>query len=185
VKFQPTSIEGFVIVELDVHRDERGECARTFCKDAFRAHGIDFAVVQTNLSFNRHAHTLRGLHLQLPPFGEPKIVSCVRGRIFDVAVDLREDSPTYRRWEAVELSSERGRVAYLDAGLAHGFLTLEPDSDIHYLMGAPYQPDQARGYRWDDPAFAIEWPATPAVISKRDASYPWLDGSRAGKASGR
>ncbi|MGZ8335698.1 MAG: dTDP-4-dehydrorhamnose 3,5-epimerase family protein [Allosphingosinicella sp.] len=175
MRFRPTAIEGFLVVELDVHEDARGGFSRTYCEDEFRAQGIDFRVSQANLSTNRHAHTLRGLHLQAPPHGEPKLVSCVRGRIFDVAVDLRASSPTYLRWEAVELAPELGRMVYLDAGLAHGFLTLEPDSDAHYLMGTRYRPESARGYRWDDPAFAIAWPAAPAIISDRDAAYPLID----------
>ncbi len=174
MRFLPTGIEGFRIVELDIHRDDRGGFARTFCAQSFADAGIDFQVVQANLSINPALHTLRGLHLQQAPHGEPKIVSCTRGRIFDVAVDLREDSPTYLKWEGVELGL--GRMAWLDKGLAHGFLTLEPDSDVHYLMGAPFVPESARGYRWNDPALAIDWPAAPAVISDRDAGHPLIAG---------
>lgn len=174
MQFRPTSIDGFVIVELDPIEDERGAFVRTFCEREFRSAGIGFNVVQANLSLNTHRHTLRGLHFQEPPFGEPKIVSCTRGRIFDVAVDLRPDSETYLEWKGVELGAETGRMVYLAEGLAHGFLTLEAESQIHYLMGAEYRPEQARGLRWDDPALAIAWPAPPAVISERDSTYPLL-----------
>jgi dTDP-4-dehydrorhamnose 3,5-epimerase len=163
-----------VIVELDVRSDERGGFCRTFCEAEFAAAGIPFRVVQANLSFNPHRHTLRGMHFQKAPHGEPKIVSCLRGRIFDVAVDLREQSPTYLHWEAIELAPGEARMLYLAEGLAHGFLTLEPESEVYYLMGAHYVMDEARGVRWDDPAFAIEWPTAPALISDRDRNFPLL-----------
>ena len=171
MRFRPTAIQGFTIVELDVQHDARGAFCRTYCEQEFAAAGMDFRVVQANLSFNPHVHTLRGLHFQGSPHGEPKIVSCLKGRMFDVAVDLRPGSATFRRWEAVELAPELGRMTYLAEGLAHGFLTLEPDTEVHYLMGAPYVPGAAQGVRWDDPAFAIEWPAQPALISERDRAY--------------
>lgn len=174
MQFRPTSIQGFVIVELEPIADERGAFVRTFCEREFKSAGIDFNVVQSNLSLNTHRHTLRGLHFQEPPYGEPKIVSCVKGRIFDVAVDLRPGSSTYLQWESVELGGETARMVFLAEGLAHGFLTLEPESEVHYLMGAEYRPGHARGLRWDDPALAIDWPAPPAVISDRDSQYPLL-----------
>jgi dTDP-4-dehydrorhamnose 3,5-epimerase len=115
------------------------------------------------------------LHFQQPPFEEPKVVSCSRGRIWDVAVDIRPASPTFRRWEAFELSEDGATAVYLPAGIAHGFLTLEPDSEVSYLMGAAFVAEAARGIRWDDPAIGIKWPAQPAVISERDRSFPLLD----------
>lgn len=172
--FTPTSIAGVTIVELEPHHDARGSFARTFCAEEFAAAGIPLKVAQVNLSSNRARHTLRGLHYQRAPFGEPKIVACLRGRIFDVAVDVRPNSPTYLRWEAVELSFDGGRMFCLSEGIAHGFLTLEPDSAVQYLMGAAYRPGAAVGLRWNDPALAIAWPAEPAAISERDSNYPLL-----------
>ena len=187
MRFRPTGIDGFTIVELDVRRDARGAFCRTFCEREFAEAGIPFRVVQANLSINPHVHTLRGMHFQEAPHGEPKIVSCLRGRMFDVAVDLRPESPTYRRWQGVELSPGGGQMVHLTEGLAHGFLTLEPDTEVNYLMGAPYVPEAARGVRWDDPAFAIDWPAAPATISERDQTYSLIEsaapgGGRAGPA---
>ena len=175
MRFTPTAIEGFVIVELDVHRDERGAFSRTFCEAEFAAAGMPFRVAQANLSINPHPHTLRGLHYQEAPHAEAKIVSCLGGRIYDVAVDLRPDSPTYGRWQGVELAPGLARMVHIAEGLAHGFLTLEPDSEVHYLMAAAYAPAAGRGVRWDDPAIGIDWPAAPALISERDRAYPLLE----------
>jgi dTDP-4-dehydrorhamnose 3,5-epimerase len=174
MRFRPTRLEGFLVIELDLHVDERGSFGRAFCADEFKSAGIPFEVVQTNISLNPHRHTLRGMHYQQPPNGEPKVVLCTHGRIFDVAVDLRPDSPTYLQWEAVQLELGEGvaRAVYIAPGLAHGFLTLEPDSDVYYLMGAVYVPGSGRGVRWHDPAIGIIWPAPPAVISPKDATYP-------------
>jgi dTDP-4-dehydrorhamnose 3,5-epimerase len=174
MRFTPTRIAGVTIVELEPSQDARGSFARTFCAEAFAAAGIPFEVVQVNLSSNRARHTLRGLHYQRAPFGEPKIVACLRGRIFDVVVDVRPNSPTYLQWEGVELSFDGGRMLCLSEGIAHGFLTLEPDSEVQYLMGAAYRPEAAAGLRWNDPALAIEWPAEPAAISERDRNHPLL-----------
>ena len=174
MRFVPTRIEGVTIVELESHRDERGGFARTYCEEEFAAAGVPFHVNQANLSFNTAALTLRGLHFQRAPHGEPKIVSCVRGRIFDVAVDARLSSVTYLQWEALELSPELDRMFCLAEGIAHGFLTLEPESEVHYLMGAPYVPEAAGGLRWNDPAIGIAWPAAPLVISERDRGYPLI-----------
>ena len=175
MRIEQTEIEGVVILRWDLVDDQRGSFARTFDREEMDAAGLSFSVVQANISRNTAKHTLRGLHMQLPPHGEPKIVSCPRGRIWDVAVDMRENLATYRRWFAVELHDDGDSALYLPEGVAHGFLTLEPDSEVHYLMGAPYVPAAAAGFRWDDPALAIEWPAPPAVISERDAAYPLLE----------
>jgi dTDP-4-dehydrorhamnose 3,5-epimerase len=156
-------------------RDERGGFARTFCQTELAAAGLPFHVHQTNVSRNTARHTLRGMHYQHAPHGEPKIVSCSRGRIWDVAVDLRPASPTYRKWAAYELGPDTDCALHLPEGIAHGFLTLEPDSEVHYLMGAVFVPGAATGLRWDDPAIGIDWPAAPEVISERDATYPLLD----------
>lgn len=164
-----------VILRWELGEDERGSFGRIYCEQEMAAAGIPFRIAQANISRNKARHTLRGLHMQHAPHGEPKIVSCSRGRIWDVAVDLREDSPTCRRWLAFELHEGGDCALHLPTGVAHGFLTLDPDSEVHYLMGAPYVPGAATGIRWDDPAIGIDWPAEPAVISNRDASYPLLE----------
>jgi dTDP-4-dehydrorhamnose 3,5-epimerase len=174
MRVEPTGIEGLFLLEWEISEDARGRFARTFCRDSLARAGLMFQLVQANVSRNPTRHTLRGLHFQTRPHGETKIVSCVAGRIFDVAVDLREDSPTYLRWEAFELSAEGGRSLYIPEGLAHGFLTLEPESDIHYLTDAAYVPAADSGVRWDDPVLGIAWPAPPALISKRDLGLPPL-----------
>ena len=174
MRFEPTRIPGVILIRLDLKTDARGGFARTFCTDEMAAAGLPFTVVQANLSRNTARRTLRGLHYQQAPYGEPKIVSCPRGRIWDVAVDLREDSPTYRDWQAFELSPHSDSALHLPTGVAHGFITLEPDSEIHYLMGAAYVPGAATGVRWDDPALDIDWPVPPAVISDADQGYAML-----------
>jgi len=157
-----------------VAEDARGSFARTFCRADLAAAGIHFTVEQANLSRNPVRGTLRGLHFQAEPHGEPKIVSCVRGRIWDVAVDIRRGSETYGQWRGFELSPDRACAVHIPQGFAQGFLTLEPDSEVHYLMGAPYVPEAGMGIRWDDPDLAIAWPAPPALLSDRDATLPRL-----------
>jgi dTDP-4-dehydrorhamnose 3,5-epimerase len=173
MQFVQTPLPGAWVVELDLLGDERGWFARTFDADEFEQRGLNPAVVQCNASFNARSGTLRGMHYQAEPHGESKLVRCVRGAIFDVAVDLRSDSPTYRRWHGVELSAENRLAFYIPAGLAHGFQTLTDDSEVLYQMGHPYVPDAARGVRWDDPAFGIQWPASDGerVVSERDSSF--------------
>ena len=175
MRIEPTAIEGVVILRWELVEDERGSFARTFCTEEMEAAGLPFNVLQANVSRNFARHTLRGLHMQRAPHGEPKIVSCPRGRMWDVAVDMRAGSSTYRRWTAVELFEDGDSALHLPAGVAHGFLTLEPDTEVQYLMGAPYEPSAASGIRWDDPAIGIDWPHRPAVISERDAAYPYLE----------
>lgn len=172
MRFQPTAIEGVTIVEIEPHRDDRGFFARLHCPDEFAAAGHPFVPAQTSLSRNTAAFTLRGLHYEAAPHEEAKLVRATRGRIFDVAVDLRPDSPTYSRWTGAELSAENGRALLIGRGMAHGFLTLEPDTDVLYQIDRIFEPGHGRGARWDDPAFGIEWPAAPKVISERDATYP-------------
>ncbi|MHB8531698.1 MAG: dTDP-4-dehydrorhamnose 3,5-epimerase [Solirubrobacteraceae bacterium] len=175
MRFVKTPLAGVWVIEHERLEDERGWFARTFDASEFGSCGMNPAVVQANASYNERAGTLRGMHYQADPHGESKLVRCVRGAIFDVAVDLRDGSPTRGRWHGVELSEQNGRAFYIPAGLAHGFQTLTDGSEVHYLMGDPYVPEAARGVRWDDPAFAIEWPPAPPggrVISERDASYP-------------
>lgn len=174
MRFVETPISGVWLIEPERLQDERGWFTRTYDADEFAARGLDVPV-QCNASFNAARGTLRGLHYQAEPHGESKLVRCVRGAIFDVAVDLREGSPTRGRWHGVELSAENGCAFYIPAGLAHGFQTLADSSEVLYQMGHRYVPDAARGVRWDDPAFAIAWPEAPPggrTISERDGSYP-------------
>jgi dTDP-4-dehydrorhamnose 3,5-epimerase len=176
MRFVETPLPGAWVIELEEIEDERGWFARTFDAEEFRSRGLTPDVVQCNASFNHRAGTLRGMHHQADPHGESKLVRCVRGAIFDVAVDLRADSPTCRDWHGVELSAENRRAFYIPAGLAHGFQTLTDDTEVLYQMGNSYVPGAARGVRWDDPAFGIEWPAFDGerTISAKDASYPDL-----------
>lgn len=177
MRFEQSPLYGAWIIEPDRIEDERGWFARTYDCDEFAARGLDPAVVQCNASFNAVAGTLRGLHLQLAPHGEPKLVRCTRGAVLDVVVDLRPDSPTHRQWFGAELSEDNGRALYVPVGLAHGFQTLRDASEVLYMMGHEYVPEAASGVRWDDPAFAISWPpAEHRVISERDASYPDYSG---------
>lgn len=178
MRFRALPIAGPVVVELEPHIDDRGAFARTFCVDEFAAAGLPIDFPQCNLSINHRAGTMRGMHYNASPWGESKLVRCVRGAVHDVIVDLRVASPTRFEHVAIELSAENRLALFVPADFAHGFLTLQDDSDVTYHMGARYVPDAARGMRWDDPALGIEWPGTPAVISPADASYPWLDRPR-------
>ena len=173
MRFHAAPLPGAWVIELERIEDDRGWFARTFDAGEFHARGLAGEVVQANASFNRRAGTLRGMHYQAEPHGEPKLVRCSRGRIFDVAVDLRPTSPTYCRWHAVELGAEEGSMFYLPAGMAHGFQTLEDDCEVQYLMGQEYVAAAGRGVRFDDPVFAIDWPpAAERIISDRDRGYP-------------
>jgi len=172
VRFTPTPIAGAVIIDLDRHVDERGFFARAWCADEFVAAGLPGRFVQSSVSWNEHRHTLRGMHWQAEPHGEGKLVRCTRGAILDVAVDIRSESPTYLEHVGVQLDEHNRRAIFLAPGLAHGFLTLEAATEVLYEMDTRYVPSAARGARWDDPAFAIDWPASPNVISERDRSYP-------------
>ena len=166
-----TELPGVVVVELEKLRDERGFFARSFCAEEFAGHGLVSHFPQANISHNREQGTLRGMHYQAEPKPEPKLVRCTRGAIFDVVIDLRADSAGYCRWTARELTADNHVGLYVPAGCAHGFLTLEAGCEVSYLMGEVYQADLARGVRWNDPAFAIDWPRTPEIISPRDAAY--------------
>lgn len=177
MRFTATQIEGVVIVDLDVVADERGSFSRLHCPEEFAAAGHPFTPLQTSLSRNAKAHTLRGMHYEAAPHAEAKLVRATRGAIFDVAVDLRADSPTYLQWTGTELSAANGRALLIGKGMAHGFITLEDDTDVLYQIDRMFEPGHGRGVRWDDPAFAIEWPGPPLVISERDASYPDYGGA--------
>lgn len=174
--FSRASIAGAYVVDLDPVHDERGFFARAFCEQEFEQHGLASRFPQCNVSFNRRRHTLRGLHYAVPPHREAKLVRCTRGAIFDVIVDLRRDSPTCFRWFGIELSERTRRMLYVPEGVAHGFLTLQPSTEVFYQMGAAYAPEAARGIRWDDPRFGIEWPHRPTLMSERDRTLPDFTG---------
>jgi dTDP-4-dehydrorhamnose 3,5-epimerase len=174
LRFRETTIEGVVVVEMDPIRDERGFFARAWCRDEFMAAGQPIDWVQVNVAHSVSAGTLRGVHLQRAPFGEHKLVRCTRGRLQDVAVDLRPDSPTYRRWVSVELTHGNGLMLLIPPGCAHGALSLEPETDFEYHTSRSYTPAAATGVRYDDPALAIEWQAPVQVVSAADRSWPLL-----------
>jgi dTDP-4-dehydrorhamnose 3,5-epimerase len=172
VIFTEAAIPGVFLVGIEPASDARGFFARLQCPQAFADAGLDFQPAQTSLSRNHAAATLRGMHYQAAPMAETKLVRVVRGAAFDVVVDLRPDSPTFRRWAGFELSADNARAVFIPEGIAHGFLTLEPDTDVLYQIAPAYTPGHDRGVRWDDPAFGIDWPRPPSVISARDAAYP-------------
>lgn len=177
MRFVPAGLAGAWILEPERHADERGSFARTFDEAVFARRGLVTHFPQHSVSFNRRRGTLRGLHLQAAPHEETKLVRCSRGAVVDVAVDLRPGSATYRAHLAVELSADNGRQLYIPQGCAHGFQTLADDTELHYLISTPYMAAAVRGYRWDDPAFGIEWPLPVTVISERDRALPCLDGT--------
>ncbi|MBT3295040.1 MAG: dTDP-4-dehydrorhamnose 3,5-epimerase [Verrucomicrobia bacterium] len=175
MKIEAADLPGVMRIGLEPSVDERGYFARTFDRDALAAAGLTTDYPEHSISFNRAAGTLRGMHWQVAPHGESKIVRCTRGRVYDVAVDIRPDSPTYRRWVGEELSAINGEALYIPHGFAHGFLTLEPESELLYYISHPYVPEAVRGFRYDDVDVEIAWPAQPAVISARDLALPTLD----------
>ena len=170
--FTETTLPGVLVLALEKLADERGFFARSFCAEEFAAQGLHSHFPQANISFNNAKGTLRGMHYQADPKPEPKVVRCARGAIFDVAVDLRVGSSTYCGWTGHELSAGNGLALYVPPGCAHGFITLKENCEVHYLMGEFYNADLARGVRWNDPSFAIDWPLVPRVLSERDAAYP-------------
>jgi dTDP-4-dehydrorhamnose 3,5-epimerase len=162
--FTETELAGAFVIELERHTDERGFFARTFCQQEFEAHGLRAEVAQCNVSFNKRKGTLRGMHYQAAPFAEAKLVRCTAGSIYDVIIDLRPASPTFKRHFAVELSAENHRMLYIPDDFAHGFQTLEDDTEVFYQMAQRYSAEHARGVRWNDPAFGIEWPKGERII---------------------
>ncbi|WP_319773484.1 dTDP-4-dehydrorhamnose 3,5-epimerase [Breoghania sp.] len=172
MRFCKTEIPDVFVVEATPHEDARGAFARLYCPNEFAEAGIAFAPQQVNLSTNVRKHTLRGMHFQPAPYAEAKLVRAVAGRAFDVVVDLRPESPTCGRWIGVELCAKAMNAVFVPQGCAHGFLTLEDDTALLYQMGRIYAPGHGAGYRWDDPAFGIEWPAAPVVISEQDCQWP-------------
>jgi dTDP-4-dehydrorhamnose 3,5-epimerase len=173
VKLTPAKLAGSWTVEIEPIGDERGFFARIWDEQVFADAGAPVRNVQTNLSYNRRRGTIRGLHWQVEPYGETKFLRCTRGSVFDVAVDLRRDAPTYGQWQGVVLSAEQRNLVFVPAGCAHGYQALEDDSEVSYQVSHPYQPGSERGIRWDDPAIGIEWPIThDVVVSPKDASWP-------------
>jgi len=171
VIFTETVLSGAFVVELDPMQDERGFFARSWCQQEFAAHGLNPNLVQCNISFNKKRGTLRGMHYQEKPHEEAKLVRCTRGAIYDVIIDLRPDSPTHRRWFGAELTADNYRMLYVPEGFAHGFQTLEDDSEVFYQMSVAHHPDAARGVRFDNPEFAIAWPIVDIIISPRDGLF--------------
>ena len=172
MKFTETQLNNAFIIELERIADQRGFFARAWCKNEFEAHGLNSSLVQCNLSFNRCQGTIRGMHYQVAPFEETKIVRCTRGAIFDVIIDLRSGSTTYLQWIGVELSAENRKMLYVPEGFAHGYQTLEGDSEIFYQTSQFFVPGSERGVRWDDPIFGIDWPASDnLVISEKDRNW--------------
>jgi dTDP-4-dehydrorhamnose 3,5-epimerase len=172
VDFEPAALDGAWVLHLDRHEDERGFFARVWCAEEFQRRGLHPKLAQCSLSYNHSAGTLRGMHYQSAPSQEVKVVRCVRGSIHDVLIDLRRESPTYRKWVARELTADNRLSFYVPQGVAHGFVTLSDGAEVLYLISTPHEPGLARGVRWDDPAFNVEWPRRPAVISERDRTYP-------------
>lgn len=174
MKFIETGLDGAFIITPQPITDSRGLFARVFCSEEFAAHGLDCRIVQCNISFNPVKGTLRGLHYQVEPHREVKLVRCTMGGIFDVIVDCRPGSPTHLRWIGVELSAANRTMLYVPKGCAHGYITLCDNTEVFYQVSEFYNPECERGLRWDDPALGIEWPLRPASISQKDRSYPWL-----------
>jgi dTDP-4-dehydrorhamnose 3,5-epimerase len=175
VVFHETTLKGAFLIQLELFADERGSFGRSYCSREFEEHGLDPRVVQCSVSYNRNRGTLRGMHYQAAPHEEAKLIRCGRGAMYDVIVDLRPASPTFRRWTAFELRAEPGspsNMVYVPQGFAHGFLTLENDTEVIYQMSEFFAPHVARGFRWNDPAFDIQWPEPVTVISDRDRTYP-------------
>jgi dTDP-4-dehydrorhamnose 3,5-epimerase len=166
--FTETKLKGAFIIDVERNEDDRGFFGRSWCKKEFEAHGLNSDFVQSSVSYTRHAKTLRGLHYQVPPFAECKIVRCTSGTVFDVIVDIRPESPTFTEWISVELTGNNFRTIYVPQGFAHGFISLKDHASVHYMASQYYTPDSESGLLFDDPTFNIEWPMQPLHISKKD-----------------
>ncbi len=178
--FRETPLRGAFVIDLEPQVDPRGFFARTWCENEATAHGLNPRVAQCSVSFNARRGTLRGMHYQAAPHEEAKVVSCTRGALFDVIIDLRRGSPTFARHVDVVLTAENRRRVYVPEGFAHGFQTLEDDTEVCYQISERYHPELARGVAWDDPAFGINWPIAEPSLSEQDSCRPWLDGQRSG-----
>jgi dTDP-4-dehydrorhamnose 3,5-epimerase len=172
--FQETKLKGAFSIEIEPIVDERGFFARSFCQKEFNAHRLPIQIAQTNISYNKKRGTIRGMHYQVSPYEEAKIVSCLRGSIYDVIIDLRQKSPTFQQWISSELSAENHKMLFIPEGFAHGFQTLEDNTEVFYLMSEFYHPEAARGIRFDDPIFRIKWPLEHSTVSSKDCSYPFF-----------
>jgi dTDP-4-dehydrorhamnose 3,5-epimerase len=172
MKFEESKISGAFEIAPESIPDERGFFARTWCQNEFALHRLNSRLVQCNISFNTRVGTLRGMHYQASPHAETKLVRCTQGAIYDVVMDMRAESPTFKKWFGAELTAENHRMIYVPEGCAHGFITLKDKTEVFYQMSEFYKPESARGVRWDDPAFKITWPAKVQVISERDRNYP-------------
>lgn len=171
--FKETKLKGAFVIEPEKFEDQRGFFARSFSQKEFSAHGLRAQFVEAGISFNLRKHTVRGMHFQAPPHAQAKLVRCTRGAIYDVMIDLRRDSPTYKEWFAQELTSRNRLMLYIPEGFAHGYQTLEDESEIFYQLSDGYAPSSERGVRWNDPVFGINWPVTEGVImNERDRTYP-------------
>jgi dTDP-4-dehydrorhamnose 3,5-epimerase len=171
MQFSRTTLDGALLITLEPTHDNRGFFARSFSVEEFMCHGLETTFPQHSMSYSARAGTLRGMHYQIEPAGEVKLVRCTRGTVHDVIVDIRPQSPTYRKWEAFTLSEENRNQLYIPKGFAHGFQTLNDDVEMSYLISAPYQPELARGFRYDDPAFAIDWPLSLTTVSEKDLCW--------------
>ena len=175
MKISETRLAGAYVIEPELLKDDRGFFARTFCRSELQALNLETDIEQCSISFNVNKRTLRGMHYQIAPHEEVKIVRCTMGAAFDVIVDLRPDSPTFRRWTGLELSEENRMMVYVPKGFAHGFQTLRDDTELQYQISIAYAPSSARGIRWDDPKLAVQWPLPVTHISDKDRDYPLLD----------
>jgi dTDP-4-dehydrorhamnose 3,5-epimerase len=172
VIFTETELKGAYIIEIEELKDHRGFFARSWCQNEFKDHGLTTRIAQANVSYNKKMGTLRGMHYQLSPYEETKLVRCTRGGIYDVIIDLRPASPTYTQWVGVKLTAESYKMFYVPENFAHGFITLEDDTEVTYQVSQFYTPGSERGMRWDDPALSIDWPIDVQVISDKDKSWP-------------
>jgi dTDP-4-dehydrorhamnose 3,5-epimerase len=167
-----TKLKDAFTVDLEKREDERGFFARSFCLQELKKHGIDYQIVQANISYNKLGNTLRGLHYQSEPYGEVKMVRCTKGAIYDVILDVRKNSPTYKQWIGLELNETNYRMLIVPAGFAHGFITLQDDTVVNYMVSEFYTPGAEKGIRWNDPEFRIDWPAEVQIISEKDQNWP-------------
>lgn len=170
--YHQTPLKDALVIDLEKREDDRGFFARTYCAEEFAKQGMQTEYVQANTSLSIHEGTLRGMHYQLPPMQEAKLVRCTRGSLWDAIIDVRPDSPTFGQWFGAELSADNRRMMYVPQGFAHGFITLEPMTEVFYLVSQYYSPQQERGIRWNDPRFNIRWPQLPKVISDKDRVHP-------------
>jgi dTDP-4-dehydrorhamnose 3,5-epimerase len=178
--FVETELKGAYLIELEKIEDHRGFFARTWCQEEFSRHGLNSRLVQCSVSFNKRKGTLRGMHFQIPPYEEAKLVRCTQGAIHDVFIDLRRNSPTYKKHVSATLTSDNRRMLYIPEGFAHGFQTLADNTEVFYQMSQVFSADHARGVRWNDPVFSIVWPEDDRTILDRDQNYPDFNGELTG-----